>query len=288
MQRYLPRLMIQAGPKGHAPLFCIPGSGDNITVFSDLAEAVGSNLPIYGFQPRGLDRDEAPFPSVESAAECYLESLQEMRLPGPVHLLGHSFGGWVAFQMARRLWGTRNQVAMLFLLDSEAPHTKEIEWGGSASVHVLLSLIEIYELKLGRSLGLSRPLLEAMDERSQVKDVFTKLIGAALLPKRMSLQTFEGIVGVFKVDMASTFAPEGAYAGSCRMFAPSSSVSEAENQQTEMRLVSWRHYLPDLLVQRVSGNHVTMLRNPHVEAIAGHLRYLPRRVERVRVGRLAP
>ncbi|MDE2036696.1 MAG: amino acid adenylation domain-containing protein, partial [Pseudomonas sp.] len=92
-----PLLRIQSGRAGQAPIFCVPGAGDSVTGFVGLTEALGRDWPIFGLQPRGLDGEVVPHSQVEAAARCYLQALEQECPSGPVHLVGHSFGGWVVF-----------------------------------------------------------------------------------------------------------------------------------------------------------------------------------------------
>ncbi len=96
-------MTLQGGAAGAAPLFRVSGAGSGVTTFVDLMMALGSSVPVYGLQPRRTDGEAPPHSTVQAAAEYYLRALREACPAGPVHLLGHSFGGWVAFEMALRL-----------------------------------------------------------------------------------------------------------------------------------------------------------------------------------------
>jgi len=80
-------------------------------------------VAIYGLQPRGLEGELVPQSTVLAAAESYLRAINEIYPKGPIHLVGHSFGGWVAFEMAKLLVDaeTKCVIASLTILDSEAP-----------------------------------------------------------------------------------------------------------------------------------------------------------------------
>src|SRR5262249_9192661 len=115
-------VVLQSGQSGEEdPLFCIPGAGNSVASFVDLTMCLGTRRPVYGLQPRGLDGTQIPYSLVSAAAETYVRTLEKICPKGRLHLLGHSFGGWVAFDMAQRLLLSGRQIASLILLDSKAP-----------------------------------------------------------------------------------------------------------------------------------------------------------------------
>jgi len=89
----------------------------------ELAREIRGGHPIYGVQAKGIDGLEKPFQGVEDLASFYLDELEKSRLEGPYILIGYSFGGLVAFEMARRLLENEQRVAMLVLLHA-FPHPR--------------------------------------------------------------------------------------------------------------------------------------------------------------------
>jgi thioesterase domain-containing protein len=57
---------------------------------------------------------------MEALAARYLEALRRVQPQGPYSIGGWSFGGYVAFEMARQLTAAGEQVADLFVLDTTA------------------------------------------------------------------------------------------------------------------------------------------------------------------------
>ena len=123
--------MLPGSPE-RTPFFCVPGSGGNILFLRPLAMALPVDLPFYSFQAKGLDGSE-PFGSVEEAARCYVEELRKVQPHGPYYLGGASYGGLVAFEMARILEGQSESVASLFLID-----TYNFAFGGFLPLHELI------------------------------------------------------------------------------------------------------------------------------------------------------
>lgn len=125
------------------PLFCAhPFNGANFC-YVPLANILGEERPVYGLQAPGLQRGEEALQSVEAMAEYYLRMIRKVQPQGPVHLLGWSFGGLIAYELARKLQqnGTEDGFGAqaVLLLDSAGPdllrsQAEEARWGA----HVVL------------------------------------------------------------------------------------------------------------------------------------------------------
>ncbi|MEN8217963.1 MAG: alpha/beta fold hydrolase [Pseudomonadota bacterium] len=114
--------LIPIQPQGHRlPLFCLPGAGGNVLYFHSLAAHLGKEQPCYGLQPPGLDAKTTTPNTIEALASHHLKELQGLQPQGPYYLVGHCFGGKVAFELARQLEQRGETVALLTILDSTAP-----------------------------------------------------------------------------------------------------------------------------------------------------------------------
>ncbi|WP_345599935.1 amino acid adenylation domain-containing protein [Thermocatellispora tengchongensis] len=115
-------VLLPLHPAGRlAPLFCVhPAAGLSWT-YAGLAGPLGGDRPVYGLQARGLAREEEPAGSIGEMAEDYLAQIRRVQPAGPYHLLGWSFGGLVAHEMAVRLRERGEHVALLALLDAYPP-----------------------------------------------------------------------------------------------------------------------------------------------------------------------
>ncbi len=103
------------------PIFAVPGAGGNVLSFQALGQALGDKQPFYGLQAVGLDGKTSPLDSVEKTAKENVTAMQSIQPTGPYHLIGHSYGGAVAYEMARVLLEQNETIASLILLDSFAP-----------------------------------------------------------------------------------------------------------------------------------------------------------------------
>ncbi len=86
--------------------------------FSQLAEHLGTEHAIYGIQAKGVDGLEEPLDRIEDMARFYVDALHGLQPHGPYLLIGYSFGGLVALEMAQRLSSSEEQVGLLILVDA--------------------------------------------------------------------------------------------------------------------------------------------------------------------------
>ncbi|SFK44601.1 non-ribosomal peptide synthetase [Falsiroseomonas stagni] len=83
----------------------------------DLAAAV-SRFAIVSLQLPGMAEGETPLDSVEAQADHVVARLRQEQRHGPYLLAGHSFGGLIAIEVARRLRAMGEDVPLLLLGDT--------------------------------------------------------------------------------------------------------------------------------------------------------------------------
>jgi thioesterase domain-containing protein len=99
------------------PVFGVPGVFGNVICFAELSRELGSDQPFYGLQSVGLDGAEAPLDSIGQMAKLYVRESRSVQAHGPYAIIGACFGATVAYEMARQLLDTGEEVAFLGLLD---------------------------------------------------------------------------------------------------------------------------------------------------------------------------
>lgn len=244
-----------------------------MTSFSELAASVDAPWPVYGFQPRGLAPDTVPHATVEAAAEWYLAELDRVHPVGPVHLLGHSFGGWIAFEMARRLLDAGRAVGSLTLLDSEPPDEAGSPLREYDGREAFLKLVRAFEQAAERPLGIDPADIETLDEAARRALLHERVAGAGLLPRRSNPSVLRGPLRAFSAALRANYTPGGAYAGPLRLVLVSDPTLDADANQAEFARMesAWRSWAPGLRASLGAGNHMTALKPPHVHTLAAWL-----------------
>ena len=127
--------------------------------------AFAKSNPFFGLQTVNVDNQVFAFDSIEDMAVANIAAIKTNQNVGPYHLVGYSFGGVVAFEMARQLAIQGDRVATLTLVDTLVPTL----FDGLNSHDEATMLFEIYQIAmrlLGASLELSELKKIPVSERS--------------------------------------------------------------------------------------------------------------------------
>ncbi len=102
-------------------LFLVHPGGGTLLNYVYLVRYLPPEIPVHGIQARGLDGNHEPHETIEQMAADYLSEIRAVQAAGPYLLAGHSFGGVIAFEIARQMRQQGDTVAFLGMFDSVAP-----------------------------------------------------------------------------------------------------------------------------------------------------------------------
>lgn len=111
-------------------LFCLCG----VSLYRELADALAGVTPVCSvFVPAELamfggQTDGALATDVPMLARAYLEAIRARQPGGPYRLLGFSFGGVIALEVAQQLRKEGEPVELLAILDSDVPGPASTTW----------------------------------------------------------------------------------------------------------------------------------------------------------------
>jgi len=129
-KHFEPLVLMKAGSDG-PPLFLVHSIWGDVLGMRQLTVAMRGDVPVYGLRARGLQGEE-PQRSVEEMAAGYVEVIRSRQPHGPYRIAGHSFGGLLAFEIARLLADAGEEIEWLGLIDAELSadaHTPARRWG---------------------------------------------------------------------------------------------------------------------------------------------------------------
>ena len=113
------------------PLYLVHSIWGDVLGMRQIAQAMQSDVPVYGLRARGLQGEE-PQRSVEEMAATYVEIIRSFQPHCPYRVAGHSFGALLAFEIARLLIEQGEEVEWLGIIDAElstAAHSPARRWG---------------------------------------------------------------------------------------------------------------------------------------------------------------
>ncbi|GGF17152.1 non-ribosomal peptide synthetase [Echinicola rosea] len=118
--------LVAIKPEGSKPpIYVVHGIAANITNYYKLIDHVDKDQPIYGLQAKGLNGIDTPNSGLENIAAHYVNEIIEHNPEGPYHIGGYSFGGYVAFEMARQLIAKNKAMGKLIIFDTSVEPMEE-------------------------------------------------------------------------------------------------------------------------------------------------------------------
>jgi acetoacetyl-CoA synthetase len=248
LPQFSPFVQLKAGSE-KPPILITPGIGGRAS-FSQLAKHIRTGHPIYGIQAKGVDGLEEPLERIEDMAEFYLDALDEIQKQGPYLLIGYSFGGLVALEMAQRLFNAGKTVALLALVDTY-PHPRYFPLGHRLPLIAKRTRSHISHLMQMPIRGAFSHLVRALGRRLHIAGAHHRIP-----PPETSRLSFAQTIG--RVE-ASDFVAMARYhprfyRGKIRFVRP-----EANAYLPSDPTGLWKELAAELEVETVPGDHLGMV-----------------------------
>jgi amino acid adenylation domain-containing protein len=262
------------------PFFCVHAAGGNVLEYHDLARLLGPDQPFYGFQAQGLDGNKPPHKTIQEMATHYIKEMREVQPEGPYLIGGRSSGGTIAFEMACQLVADGEQVALLALLDAyPAGYFKLLPGSGSArqSVNrfvfkVQSHLENLQQLNAGAKLKYVLDKLKYAPAKTKHK-VYRR---AYKIYERIGRPLPRALRNIEELNFAAVkdYVPQ-VYPGAATLFLATDDLTAAFDVEE-----GWQGLVDGGLEKvRVSGDHLNIVKEPHVRVLAQKLRACLDRVD---------
>ncbi|NEO91324.1 MAG: amino acid adenylation domain-containing protein, partial [Moorea sp. SIO3G5] len=250
------------------PIFCVHPAGGTVFCYFELAQKLGMEQPFYGLQSLGQVEGEEPLTSVEDMAAVYQKAIREVQAKGPYILMGWSFGGMVALEMANNLLAQGEQVAFLGLIDTYAPSQMPNEEQLSENVEVVLELF-------GGNLSLPWEEIRQLPQKEQVTLIWEQARQANLVPPDFETTQLERLLHIMKLNHKAmgSYSPP-AYPGMITLFrAEAGSVTVSQELVGVDPTLGWKEVgTSGVEVHTIPGYHEYMVHQPNVAILAERLK----------------
>jgi amino acid adenylation domain-containing protein len=262
-----------------APFFCVHAAGGNVLEYNDLARLLGPEQPFYGLQAKGLDGKEEPLTTIKEMAAHYLKEMREVQPEGPYLIGGRSSGGTVAFEMACQLADVGQEVALLALLDTyPAGYFKLLPGASSRRERTWRRL---------KKWGSHVDNLRKLNAAESVAYIFRKLRFAPAkikhkiyrraykFYKRYGRAIPQLLKNIEEINFAAVkeYVPR-TYAGDLTLFLAKDMTADYDLHE------GWRNLVHgEIETYEISGNHLDMIKQPHVNELAERLSACLRRAQ---------
>ncbi|MBN3892533.1 MAG: amino acid adenylation domain-containing protein [Nostoc sp. JL31] len=295
--------LVPIKPAGSSPaFFCVHPIFGVVFPYYELAQNLGKNQPFYGLQPIGLDGESSPLTRIEDMATHYIEALRRVQPKGPYFLGGWSFGGWVAFEMAQQLQKSGEEVALLAVLDTLAPIPGNIPSLGSGFKFMLTTVaryiwpffLDYFYLIIAIANNRINSLTSRLTNFNKiVRNSFWESLTRSLQTNLFShfIRKEDATVNIIPEESKLRLLSELAIRPMLRVFyANSQAVLNYVPQAYPKRINLFRTKVQSSIakedpslgwdqiivggteIHHIPGNHLTMLRKPHIQILAAQLK----------------
>lgn len=240
---YVPLVLLKPGD-GSPPVFIIHHLGGNVAGYFPMTRRMTWPGAIIGIQARGLDGRQPPHATVEAMAAAYLREVKARQPDGPYYLCGYSFGGLVAFEMARRLWESGDEVALVGIFDTSM---SPLRWPLRSWLSILRRRVAQFAAPIDRWPSAIRSIWKGMRSFLQSS------------PTRVLKVTASAV-------LASARYRPGFYPGELTLFTPVEREPGLPSLQT-----IWRKHARTLHIVETAGAHSTMFSVTNAESTAASL-----------------
>jgi thioesterase domain-containing protein len=84
----------------------------------ELSRALSANFQVYGLHMIGLFENEIPLRTIEEIASQNIKWMKSIQPNGPYYFLGHSYAGYIVYEMARQLAENGDKIALPIIIDT--------------------------------------------------------------------------------------------------------------------------------------------------------------------------
>jgi amino acid adenylation domain-containing protein len=243
-----PLVTLKAGG-GQPPVFFIHGVGGHLVEILPTARRLTHGGAVIGIRARGVVRGEKPHTSIEAMAEDYLREIKRQQPNGPYYLCGYSSGGLGAFEIARRLSESGDEVGFVGLFDTTM---SPLRWPLRTWLAIGARRLALVAAAL-RTVSIRRWPATLRKSGEQLRAWRRSISAAPWIGLRVAASAL----------IASARYQPGFYRGELTLFSPAGREPGLPSLESV-----WCKHARSVVVVATPGTHLTMLSPRHAETTA--------------------
>lgn len=230
------------------PLFCLHTRTGQIFEYYRLARHLDPDQPVYGLRTSSMGELLA-YQQIEAMASRYCREIQAFQPEGPYYLCGYSFGGLLAYEIARQLLCQGKTIGSLLLVDT---YNTPNSWFVPLAPH--------------RRLQRHLENLLALKPRDQLTYIRQKLLPHQ--PKRGSAAYLFAAANTHLEALTALYRPQP-YPGLATLFKATKPPSKQFVQPTlSDPCLGWSDLIEHLQIETIASDHFGLFQEPDLLTLA--------------------
>ncbi|MFK8017900.1 MAG: amino acid adenylation domain-containing protein, partial [Gammaproteobacteria bacterium] len=226
-------------------VYCVPGVGMTSASFLPIARRLSDDVSVHALDYRGTVPGTVGYGDLGEIVEDFFGAIMRSKGAGDIVLVGHSFGGSVAFELAKRLESAGENVSLI-LLDS--------------------FLHQFSSASAGAHLQAAVPLdpHEKSDQPEWVANMLARRLSSPDVSDAMLAQFSESLLALLRIY--DSYRPGGQVRGTASLVYAEAGVLAAEKDQVLSSISPYFENALDTL--QAPGHHRDMLDEANAEKLA--------------------
>jgi pimeloyl-ACP methyl ester carboxylesterase len=235
-------------------------------------------VTIYGLQAKGLEPEQEPLDRMDDIVDLYLAQIIRAQEMGPLVLMGYCMGGYVAMELARRLWeqGRGEDVKSVVLINSYVTQKFTslgvLDANGDFTIKGEIQVLEsVFEREnLLSEWGMTEEVFACFDHEQRMRYAYTKGLETEVIPVDITFdyvkRRFAVLAGLskamaFKTDAPLRTAIDNGFRIPVLCLIAKENIYDYQREWEDFGLLNVRYqYLP--------GDAATIFQSKHIENMA--------------------
>ncbi|ODP98165.1 hybrid non-ribosomal peptide synthetase/type I polyketide synthase [Salinivibrio sp. SS2] len=262
-------VLLTSAEHQHPALFIVHPIGGHLLSYQPLAQHL-SQVSLYGLAFPNMETDQESW-DVQQLAQYYIEQIRDIQPHGPYRLAGWSFGGIVAYEMAYQLTQQSLEVEACILIDSYKPTTRKEAMSAQEIRH------HFYADVIGRFPQLTQADTPDLSTDSSLCTHLSAAFSQIVAIGDVTTDSVQRLLDIYRHNLSAMLS----YVVPNLHSVPTTLIAASHNNHLDFMSYQdpkiarcthhgWKDYC-DLTLHHVSGDHYTLLQEPHVNQLANTL-----------------